>query len=160
MLKLKHCLPAIFLVTSLAGFSAATFAHEGCGHGQYGQRAFSGHFGEHMAKQQQALHDALKLAPDQEGAWKKFTDSMQPPAKPESGKRPDWSNLSTPERADKMLEFSKAHQERMVEHATALKAFYATLNPEQKKTFDEFHMHRPHGKMNKPAAKDGAAASK
>ena len=59
------------------------------------------------------------------------------PAK--AAKREDWSKLSVTERADKMLEMSKARQERMGEHVVALKAFYAVLTPAQQKSFEDFH---------------------
>jgi len=87
----------------------------------------------------QKLHAALKLMPDQEGAWKKLMDSEPARAKVAPGKSEDWSKLTTPERADKMLERMKEHQAQQTEHVAALKEFYAVLTPEQKKTFDEFH---------------------
>lgn len=96
--------------------------------------------GERMQQHQKQLHDALKLTPDQEGAWKKFAESVQAPPRPERGDPADWAKLTAPERAEKMLEFSKQRQERMTEHVAALKTFYGVLTPEQKKTFDEFHV--------------------
>lgn len=38
-----------------------------------------------------------------------------------------------------MLEFAKARQEQMSEHVAALKAFYATLTPEQQQIFEDHH---------------------
>jgi Spy/CpxP family protein refolding chaperone len=41
----------------------------------------------------------------------------------------------------------------MADHVSALKAFYATLTPEQQKTFEDFHA-GPHGGMpGKPGPK-------
>ncbi|MDE2442508.1 MAG: Spy/CpxP family protein refolding chaperone, partial [Betaproteobacteria bacterium] len=47
------------------------------------------------------------------------------------------AKLTAPERADKMLEIQKQHQEAMSKHVAAMKDFYAQLTPEQKKVFDE-----------------------
>lgn len=113
--------------------------------------------GERMQQHQKRLHDALKLTPDQEGAWKKFVDSNQPPARTERGEPGDWAKLPAPERAEKMLEFAKKRQERMAEHVAALKTFYAVLTPEQQKTFDEFHA-GPRGGRRGPAGQPGTPA--
>jgi Spy/CpxP family protein refolding chaperone len=94
----------------------------------------------------QKLHAALKLTPEQEGSWKKLMDSEPHRAKVAPGKSEDWSKLTTPERADKMLERMKEHQAQQTEHVAALKEFYAVLTPEQKKTFDNFHS-APHAGM-------------
>jgi protein CpxP len=40
---------------------------------------------ERMAQHHKMLHDALKLTPGQEGAWKKLMDSEHPMARPEPG---------------------------------------------------------------------------
>lgn len=106
--------------------------------------------GERMA-QQQKLHDALKLTPDQDGAWKKLMDSEHPMTKPEPRKAEEWAKLTTPERADKMLTQMQEHQSRMTAHVAALKDFYAVLTPEQKKTFDDFHAAPRAGMHAKPA---------
>ena len=105
---------------------------------------------ERMSAHRQKVHDALKLTPDQETAWKKCSESMQPPAASERPNPEAWAKLSTPERAEKMLELSKKNQERMSAHVAALKTFYATLTPEQQKIFEEQHamgnkLRRPQG---------------
>ncbi|MGV0952340.1 MAG: Spy/CpxP family protein refolding chaperone [Azonexus sp.] len=111
------------------------------------------HF-EHHAKmieqRHQQLHDALKLSAEQEPGWKKFAESEQLKPPPGIDQPEDWSKLSTPERAEKILELSKMHQAHMAEHVAALKAFYATLTPEQKKTFEEFHASPPGSMRGKP----------
>ena len=125
------------LLASALGFAAAPAlaGHPNCGaKGEHGD--FSEHRAEHMQKHHQKLHAALKLTADQEGAWKKLMDSEPPMGKMESGKSDDWAKLTTPERADKMLERMKEHQAHQVEHVAALKEFYAVLTPEQKKVFD------------------------
>lgn len=93
---------------------------------------------EHRADMHKRLHDTLKLSADQEGAWKKFSDSMQPPARPALA-RDALAGLTAPERADKMLELSRQRQAEAEKHAAALKEFYAVLNSDQKRAFDAFH---------------------
>ena len=64
-------------------------------------------FADRMKMHQQRLHDALKLTPQQEGAWSKFQES-HPFAS--NAKRPepiDFSKPTAPERAEKMLEMQK-----------------------------------------------------
>lgn len=110
----------------------------------WGQRA------ENIESHQQKLHAALKLTPEQEGTWKKLMDSAPHRAKVAPGKSEDWSKLTTPERADKMLERMKEHQAQQTEHVAALKEFYAMLTSEQKKTFDDFHAAPRAGMRGKP----------
>ena len=93
---------------------------------------------QRMEQHQRQLHDALKLSPEQEEGWSKFAATRHPPAVPEAGPR-DASGLTAPERAERMLEFTRQQQQRLMEHVAALKTFYATLTPEQQKTFDSFH---------------------
>ena len=69
---------------------------------------------EHRAKRLAALKEKLKLTSAQEGAWSTFTSATQPPA----GPRPHMDRA----------EFAK--------RAEATKTFYATLSPDQQKTFD------------------------
>ena len=111
--------------------------------------------GERMAQHHKTLHDALKLTPDQDLAWKKLMDSEHPMAKPEPRNSEEWAKLTTPERADKMVERMREQQSRMFEHVAALKEFYAVLTPEQKKTFDDLHAGaRPgRGMHGKPGAR-------
>ena len=113
----------------------------------------------------QQLHDALKLTPEQEPGWKKLMESEQPrPATSgaETAKE-DWSKLTTPERAEKMLALGKARQEHMSEYVAALKGFYATLTVEQKKTFEDMHAGQRgemHGKARPRQAMPEKAAPK
>ena len=72
-------------------------------------------------------------------------------AKDDSAMSGEWAKLTTPERADKMLERSKAHQAQQAEHVAALKEFYAVLTAEQKKVFDDFHANMQGGMRAKSA---------
>ena len=82
-------------------------------------------------------------------------------AKPAPAKPEEWAKLTTPERADKMVERMREQQSRMFEHVAALKEFYAVLTPEQKKTFDDFHssMRPGSGMRGKPGPRSMERAS-
>lgn len=104
---------------------------------------------EYMAKRQTELHAKLKLSATQEPAWKAYTTSMTPPTMEQrQAQRPDraaMQNMPAPQRMEAMLERMKQNQTRMESHLAALKTFYATLTPEQQKTFDaEFGHGRGH----------------
>jgi len=88
---------------------------------------------KHLAE----LKTKLKLDASQEGAWKTFADSMQAPAAPLA--RPDraaMAKLTTPERIGQMQALHAQRETEMKKHGDATKPFYASLNAEQKKTFD------------------------
>jgi len=91
------------------------------------------------------LRAKLRLGTTQEAAWATFATAMKPPASmgmphPE---RAEIEKLSTPERIDKMRAFRTLHHDAMLAEMNtreeAVKTFYATLSPEQKKTFDAEH---------------------
>lgn len=152
------------LLASGLGFAAAPALAENqdCGH-MGNHKEYSEHRMENMEKHHKKLHAALKLTPEQEGAWKKFTDAKKPMPMAESEKNDDWSKLTAPERADKMLERMKAHEKLMTDHIAALKEFYAVLTPEQKKTFDQTHSGQHdgmRGKMKYRAAESNKAVQK
>lgn len=100
---------------------------------------------EQMAKRHAALKAKLKLSPEQEGAWTNFAQSMKPMAKaqPAYPDQAELAKLSTPERIDRMRalrnERMAAMQAAMDKRDDAVKTFYATLNSEQRKTFDAEH---------------------
>ncbi len=104
---------------------------------------------KHMAE----LKTKLKVTAEQEGAWTSFTTAMKPPARMDRQHpdRAEWAKLTTPERIDKMRALRTQHMaERtaaMDKREDATKAFYATLNADQKKIFDAEHarMGRHHG---------------
>lgn len=95
---------------------------------------------EHMAQRQQQLHDALKLSGAQEQAWNSFVASMKP-AEREQHDRAAFANLPAPQRMQKMIELSKQRTARMESRLEALNSFYSTLNPDQKKVFDDHTRH-------------------
>ena len=136
---------ALFIAISSAFLALPAHAQPSdCGPGE-GRPA--GRMVEQMKQRQQELHTALKLNPEQEKAWAKLQAS-HPLAHPGADRpeRSEMAKLSAPERAEKMLELQKQHQEAMSQHVTALKSFYSQLTPEQRKTFDEHQWqggHRP-----------------
>lgn len=143
---------SLLVATGLGVFLAGpVIAEQAC----EGMDGHHGHFEKHakmLEQHHQQLHDALKLTPEQESGWKKLMDAEQ--ARPATSgaemAKEDWSKLTTPERAEKMLALSKARQEHMSEYVAALKGFYATLTVEQKKTFEDMHAAQRNEMHGKP----------
>lgn len=101
------------------------------------QRAqFEAKRAEFAAKRAARLHDELMITPAQEGAWKSFTASMKPPARPQRADRAAWEKLTAPQRMAKMIELQKQRTSFMEQRLGAVNSFYAVLTPEQKKVFD------------------------
>lgn len=139
MARYRTLLSSALLAASLGFAAAPAFANpQDCGP-MWAPGEFRGHRAEQMEQHHKKLHALLKLTPEQEGAWKKMVDSEQAMPRMAPGKPEDWAKLTTPERAEKMLDQMKERQAHMVEHVAALKEFYGALTPEQKKTFDDFH---------------------
>lgn len=127
-------------LTMFMGYSVIPMAaHAENYHGGWDKDRHGEFHEKHMAK----LHDALKLSASQEGGWKNFTQEIKPEERGPAFDREAMAKLSTPERLDRMLEKSRERQQKMESHVQAIKTFYTTLNPEQRKVFDEqFHSHR------------------
>jgi protein CpxP len=92
---------------------------------------------EHRAKRLAELHAALKLSSSQEAAWNTFVNATKPAQKANRPDRAAWASLPAPARMEKMIELSKERTARMEQQLAAVKTFYATLTPEQKKVFDQ-----------------------
>lgn len=170
----KRVLIASTAAALLAGASLSVFAMgggdrcDGPGAGQSGPRAEKMHkmMGERMAKRQADLKEKLKLTPAQESSWTAFTAATQPPQM-HGMQRPDpaeMAKLTTPQRMEKMQAMKTERDAQMTKRLEAVKAFYATLNPEQQKVFDaetlnhhhEGHMGNKrgqHGPQNHPGMK-------
>src|SRR5689334_14087246 len=112
----KHVLIALAAL-SLGGTALATETdtqapqgqhHQGTGEQRDAKRAeFREKMGEHIARREQKLHDALKLTGSQEQAWNTFTAAMKPA---QQAQRPDHkaiASLPAPQRMEKMIELSK-----------------------------------------------------
>ncbi|HOY02955.1 MAG TPA: Spy/CpxP family protein refolding chaperone [Zoogloea sp.] len=138
MKRFRRIAPAATLIALLGLSSLPALADMPCGpmgKGMGEQRA------ERMEQHHHKLHEALKLNAEQEVAWKKLIASEHPMGKGrrDAAKAGDAATLSTPERAERMLEHMKAQQAAMAEHIVVLKAFYGQLSPEQQKIFDDAH---------------------
>ena len=141
MNALRKSLITTFLFAATAG---AAMAQTGPGNpggmdDHHGQRMEKMH--AHMAERQQRhlseLKSRLRLQADQEAAWKTFAEAMQAPAHPAARlDRVAMEKLSTPERIDQMQALHAQREAAMKKRGDATKAFYAALQPEQKKTFD------------------------
>jgi len=116
-------------------------------HRQYAATKFDpAQMSERMDKRLQKLHDALKLNSSQEAGWQTYVAAIKadmPTARPDFA---SFKNLSAPEKLEKGIEFSKTHITQMENQLAALKTFYATLTPEQQKTFDQAMSHGHHGR--------------
>lgn len=138
MIRPRHLLQSLLVASTLGAVAIPAFADAPCGP-MGGAGGYREHRAERMEQHHKKVHDALKLTAEQEVAWKKLVDSEHPMHKPEPGKAEDWAKLTTPERADKMLERMKTHEAAMTSHIAVLKEFYAVLTPEQRKIFDDSH---------------------
>ena len=91
-----------------------------------------------MADRQAQLKTELKLTTEQEPAWNAFVARTQPQGRPAAhAPREDWSKLTTPQRLDKMQAMKAERDARMSQRTEAIKSFYAVLNVDQKKVFDD-----------------------
>ena len=143
MKPIRTTLIAAGLALALGG---TAFAQPGPMAGTGAQQARPEQMRERMTarhtRQLTELKAKLKLDASQESAWKTFADAMQPPALPPA--RPDRAaleKLSTPERIDQMQALHTQREAEMKKRGDATKAFYAGLNAEQKKTFDQETAH-------------------
>ena len=153
-------LMAIALVTALAGAStgwaqeppAAPAQHRAWDPAQMREQMHA-RMEARRAERLKALHDVLAIRPDQEGAFQAFAAATRPPEGP-AGRPPHamgadraaMANLTTPERLDRMAqrmqERTARHQEAFARRASATKALYAALDPEQRRAMDALPMLR------------------
>lgn len=129
--------PSLLLALLAGSLALPALAEMPCGPGPMREGRAERHTLHHAR-----LHQALKLTPEQEPAWQALMASEPTPM---AAPTDDGPSLSTPERAERMLGRMKAHEAQMSAHVEALKTFYATLSPEQKKTFDAAHAAGPRG---------------
>ena len=91
---------------------------------------------ERRDRRQTHLKETLQIAPAQEPAWSAWSNAMQPPANWKRPDRAELARLPTPERIDRIRALRVERMAMMDKRADATKAFYATLNPVQKREFD------------------------
>ena len=122
----------------------ATSAHDGRWHFDPAKRQ------ERMARRLEAFKQKLQIGPAQEGAWSAFAAALKPAAMMQRPDRAEFARLTTPERIDRMKQMRAQHMAELDRRADATKAFYAVLNPQQQKVFDDAtlrllrHRHRHH----------------
>lgn len=103
--------------------------------------------GEHFARSQAKLHDALQLSSGQESAWAAYQNAIRPNGDMlrQMGDRAAWKSLSAPQRLDKMIAMSEQHTAQLKARVGAVNTFYSVLSPAQKKVFDEQGLGGGHG---------------
>ena len=110
--------------------------------GQRGHRHHGDHAQRH-ARHLAELKGQLQLTAAQEPTWAAFTAALQPGERPARLDGQGMDQLTTPERIDRMRALRAQHAAEADRRGEATKAFYATLTPEQQKTFDA-QAHHPH----------------
>ena len=107
-------------------------------------------------KRLETLKSDLKLNANQEAAWTEWVGKIKGDHAGWEERRKNeesWANLPAPDRMEKMLAFSKEHIAKQEMHLAATKTFYATLSPEQRKTFDKDFNFEHHGRHDKGGEK-------
>ena len=99
-------------------------------HGNWQQRQ------AHMEQRWQKLKSALNLTSDQEAAWNTYLSAMKPQPHTAMADRQAFSTMTTPQRIDAIQALRSQRQAQATQRDQAIKTFYATLAPEQQKTFD------------------------
>ncbi len=104
----------------------------------------------------QALHDILRIRPDQESAFQAFAAAHHPEHAADGWRRDgqdhdrtDMAQLTTPERLDRMGQMMDERETRrraaLERRATAAKTLYAALSPDQRKVMDALPTLEGHG---------------
>lgn len=97
---------------------------------------------EMRARRMAVFKDKLGISAAQEVAWTAWTQAMQPPARMSAAEREALLKLPTPERIDRMQALGERMRAQGAQRAEATKRFYAALNPDQQKLFDEMTARR------------------
>ena len=120
---------------------------QGHGHGRGGSP-------EMRARRMAVLKEKLGISAAQDPAWAEWTQAMQRQPLMTRDERDALLKLPTPERIDRMQALGERTREAGAQRAAATKRFYAALNPDQQKLFDQItarrlghrsHMHGPRG---------------
>jgi len=85
------------------------------------------------------LHDALRLTPVQEAAWRRYQTALAPDPTATARHRAAtamMAALTTPRRIDLINAEMTADLDSLRRQGEAVKTFYATLTPDQQKVFD------------------------
>ncbi|MDQ7746212.1 Spy/CpxP family protein refolding chaperone [Hydrogenophaga pseudoflava] len=156
----KRSLIVAAILAGIAGVSATAIAQGMGQHHSMDQQKHSQHMGQRMeqmqkrhAEHQAQLKSALKITASQEAAWNAYVagTAPNPPANAPGMAREDWSQLTTPQRLDRMQALRAERDAAMAKRIEAVKTFYAALTPEQQKVFDT----QAHGGMHRAGMKGG-----
>jgi len=93
-----------------------------------------------------ALHDALRLRPDQEQSWQIFQRASAIDPEDSARHREAYEKmpgLQAPQRMDLEIQLMRSDVEQLERRGDALKAFYATLSPDQREAFDRETLRPP-----------------
>jgi protein CpxP len=136
-------LAALTGAVCLAGAGFAQDAPSGAPPSAAAHEHWAEHMREHVEARAKRLHDILNIQPGQDVAFQAFIASMTPP-EGEGGPHghhdmAEMQALTTPERLDRMADRMAKRQAQFQRRADAVKAFYAALDPGQKRAFDALH---------------------
>ena len=95
-----------------------------------------------------SLHAALHITAAQEDAWRAFEAASQPDPQQQARERAAQEmlpGLTAPQRVDLSIAAMQADLATMRQRGAALKAFYDTLTPAQRATFDRETLPRAEG---------------
>lgn len=106
---------------------------------------------EHKSKRQSEqlseLKSKLHIQNTQEAAWTNFTQAMLEASRMDRPERQTMASMSTPERLARMQALSVSKNENFKKRIDGTLAFYASLNADQQKIFDEATGHNMHKSM-------------
>jgi hypothetical protein len=145
MNALRKSLVIGMTVFSLGAASLAAHADETTPHQRPTPEQMAAKMAEHFQARQAKLHDALKLSPQQEGAWTTYQAAIRPQAPANRPDRAAFKAMSAPERMQAMIGLQKQRIAAQEARLPAVTAFYGQLTPEQKQTFDKLAMHHGRG---------------
>lgn len=134
---------ASFAQAPMPGTPPAAAAHHDGMQGRMAERRE-----QRMAQRLDALKQKLSISAEQEAAWAAWTNALRAngpmPLADRAKLRAEIAQLTTPERIDRMRALRTQHQSRMDQRAEATKRFYAALNADQQKVFDQVTAQRHH----------------
>ena len=91
-----------------------------------------------MAQRLGALKQKLAITGSQEAAWNQWVNAMSPTGvRPERPNRVQFARMTTPERIDSLKRVRAQRQAQVDSRLDATKNFYAALNAQQQRVFDE-----------------------
>lgn len=133
MAAIDRLTKATMVKTCIATMAASVSLVASAAHAQS-----SGSFATGLSSIEQ-LHQALHLAPMQEGAWQLYRSAADVPDKAQARRRSAsglFRTLDAPRRMDLVEAEMRQELDDLQRQSHALKAFYSALTPDQRRTFD------------------------